>query len=336
MASTAMARTHSNASDSDESNCITVLPFPEDDESSVTLTDRIPKQRSERKRQATKPKKSTSTRRSSRFVEESVDATSKESKKTSRTRNVSGKTLVEGREGTKPDIIQESIDKLDIDWAVDVMPGDAQKKLAPKKPSKKARTSRLNDTVKATADAVASAASVLGKRGRDVLETGKEKIEKLKSTHGASLRPRFTSTPSTEDLEPATKRAKTDSSTEFREPALWQLNDRNKQRKVVNRYITQGLYAGQDRYFNPRFNEKKNKKRSVSKATTTPLPENKTLPFPMFAGERLLENGRDFKLPFFICNPLMTGPPKADEWKKVKKSKSPSTTASMHRLIPGL
>ena len=316
-----MARVSSSASDSDESNCITVLPLQEDNESLTTLTDRIPKQRSERKQQAAKPKRSTSTRRTSRFVEGDMHAPEKRTGTANGTRNISGQTLVDNRERSNQDIVQKSIDKLDLDWKVDMLPGDTLRKLATKQLNKKGRTARLNVVAKAAAKAVTSVASVLGKRGRDTLESGKEKVEKIKSTHRASLRPRLNSTPSNEGLEPATKKTKTENSAKYRDPAPWELNDRKKQRKIVNRYVTQGLYAGQDRYFDPRFNEKKNKRRSASKVATTPVPENKTLPLPMFAGERLLENGRDFKLPFSVCNPLMTGPPKADEWKKVKKSK---------------
>ena len=316
-----MAGGPSNASDSDDSNCITVIPLPQDNESLTTLTNRIPKQRSKPKPLGGAPKRSTSTRRSSRFVEEGVSSTGKPTDNAIGSRNVSGQTLVEGQEGPDPDIAKDGIDKLDLE--ADTMPGDTLKKSSAKKPVKKAGTTRLNDAAKAAASAVTSAASVLGKRGRDVLETGKETIEKLRNTHSASLRPRFTPTPSNEGLEPANKKSKTDSTAEFREPASWQLNDRNKQRKLVNKYITKGLYAGQERYSDPRFNQKKNKKQSAS---MVPVPENKTLSLPMFAGERLLENGRDFKLPFFVCNPLMSGPPKADEWKKVRKSKSAFTT----------
>ncbi|KAL9095799.1 MAG: hypothetical protein Q9165_001796 [Trypethelium subeluteriae] len=325
MASTNMVRTNSNASDSDESNCITVVPLQEDSGSSTTLTDRSSKVRSERKPKVVTPKRSTSTKRSSRFVEEDVNGTRQQIGTASGARNVSGQTLVEGAVGRSPNIIQKSIDKLNLDWAVDAMPGESLGRTPVKKTIKNNRTARLNKAAKAAANAVTSAASVLGKRGRDVLETGKEKIERLKNTHSASLRPRVASTPSSEGLEHAAKRVKTESFTGFREPATWQLSDRNKQRRIVNRYVKQGLYAGQDRYFNPRFSEKKNKKRSTTKAMVVPAKENKTLPLPMFAGERLLENGRDFKLPFFVCNPLMSGPPKADEWKKVKRSEFSST-----------
>ena len=40
----------------------------------------------------------------------------------------------------------------------------------------------------------------------------------------------------------------------------------------------------------------------------------------MFAGERLLKQGRDFKLPFDIFSPLPAGQPKPDEWKKTNKN----------------
>ncbi|KAF2235355.1 hypothetical protein EV356DRAFT_514437 [Viridothelium virens] len=336
MASKNMVRTNSNASDSDESNCITVVPLQEDNGSSTTLTDRVPKQRSEPKPKAIAPKRTTSMRRTSRFKEEDTNGTGKQIGTASPARNVSGQTLVEGAAGRSPNITQKNVHKLGLDWTVDTMPRDTLGKISAKKSIKSNRTARLNKAAKAAANAVTSAASVLGKRGRDVLETGKEKIERLRNTHSASLRPRVSSTPSNEGLDHAAKRIKTDNSTGFREPATWQLNDRNKQRKIVHRYLKQGLYAGQDRYFDPRFSEKKNKKRSTTKAIVMPAKENKTLPMPMFAGERLLENGRDFKLPFFVCNPLMSGPPKADEWKKVKRNRFVGDAADhwrKHKLL---
>jgi histone-lysine N-methyltransferase ASH1L len=40
----------------------------------------------------------------------------------------------------------------------------------------------------------------------------------------------------------------------------------------------------------------------------------------MFAGERLLQTGRDFQLPFDIYSPLPPGQPKPNEWRKTNKS----------------
>jgi len=52
----------------------------------------------------------------------------------------------------------------------------------------------------------------------------------------------------------------------------------------------------------------------------SPPKENKVLPLPMYAGERLLKTGRDFQLPFDVFSPLPAGQPKPDEWRKVNKN----------------
>ena len=90
-------------------------------------------------------------------------------------------------------------------------------------------------------------------------------------------------------------------------------------RPKVNRWQTQGLYFGQHRDFDARFTESKNQREGKSAA----MGENKILPLPMFAGEKLLslpyKEARDFKLPFDVFSPL---PRKAkpEDWKKTSKS----------------
>ncbi|KAI1621192.1 histone-lysine N-methyltransferase ASH1L [Exophiala viscosa] len=85
-------------------------------------------------------------------------------------------------------------------------------------------------------------------------------------------------------------------------------------RRREKKWLSTGLYAGQPRIST----ENKNKRKSVG--TSEPPRENKALPLPMYAGERLLKQGRDFKLPFDIFSPLPSGQPKPDEWKKVNKN----------------
>lgn len=84
------------------------------------------------------------------------------------------------------------------------------------------------------------------------------------------------------------------------------------------KWLSSGLFAGQARTFNPTLSESKNKRKSS--APSQPIRENTVLPLPMFAGERLLKQGRDFKLPFDIFSPLPAGQPKPDEWRKSNKN----------------
>lgn len=90
--------------------------------------------------------------------------------------------------------------------------------------------------------------------------------------------------------------------------------------RPVKRWLSQGLYVGQDPDFDPRLTTAKNK---LKKANTKHdvLQRRSVLPMPMFAGQRILETGRDYKLPFDLFSPLPGGQPKPDEWKKTHKSK---------------
>lgn len=96
--------------------------------------------------------------------------------------------------------------------------------------------------------------------------------------------------------------------------------------KRVKKWLSKGLYAGQDASA-----DYTSGLSAADKKKLAQFPElkpsgkiNKTLPLPMFAGLRTLINGRDFKLPFDVCNPLPPGQPKPDEWRKMTKSESPT------------
>lgn len=93
--------------------------------------------------------------------------------------------------------------------------------------------------------------------------------------------------------------------------------------KRVKKWLAKGLYAGQDTPADYTTGLSTTDKKKLAQ-----LPElkssgkvNKVLPLPMFGGLRLLINGRDFKLPYDVCNPLPPGQPKPDEWRKMTKSK---------------
>jgi hypothetical protein len=53
----------------------------------------------------------------------------------------------------------------------------------------------------------------------------------------------------------------------------------------------------------------------------------------MFAGKRLIESERHFRLPFDVFSPPLTRQPKPEEWKKVTKSRSFYITPSGFGLI---
>ena len=85
-------------------------------------------------------------------------------------------------------------------------------------------------------------------------------------------------------------------------------------------WLKQGLYVGQHRDFDPRLSETQNR----AKKRARKQRENKTLPLPMFAGDRLLSEDprhvhRHFKLPFDTYHPLPRKV-KVDGWVKLSKS----------------
>lgn len=92
--------------------------------------------------------------------------------------------------------------------------------------------------------------------------------------------------------------------------------------RVTKKYLDRGLYAGQetpaDVYQGLTAAEKK-KLAELPELMPSGRP-NTTMPLPMFNGMRTLIEGRDFKLPWDVCNPLPPGQPKPD-FKKLTKSK---------------
>jgi hypothetical protein len=87
--------------------------------------------------------------------------------------------------------------------------------------------------------------------------------------------------------------------------------------KGRKKFLTQGLYVGQHRNFDPKLSEAKNRKRLQELG----IPEeNRALPLPMFLGEEMLKQDEDYKLPFEILNPLRYEEHPRD-WSKLNKSK---------------
>lgn len=96
----------------------------------------------------------------------------------------------------------------------------------------------------------------------------------------------------------------------------------NARKRRVKKFLDKGLYAGQEA---PR--DRTKGFTTAEKKAVSQLPElehtsraNRMMPAPMFNGLRTLIAGRDFKLPYQVCNPLPPGQPKPDEWKKMTKS----------------
>ena len=80
----------------------------------------------------------------------------------------------------------------------------------------------------------------------------------------------------------------------------------------------QGLYVGQEPDFDARLTESKNKKKQQQMTTQSSHDKkvNSLLPPPMFRGQRLLEQGRPFKLPYDVYSPLPAGQPRPEGMEK--------------------
>ncbi|KAL1851870.1 hypothetical protein Plec18170_006173 [Paecilomyces lecythidis] len=186
------------------------------------------------------------------------------------------------------------------------------------------RSSRLSLLGRAT-NLVDRASGLLGKRSRDMMERGKEIGRR------ASLRPR---TPKEEPADstskdaPAAKKRRVSESdlpsksaskepSDSKEPATPEAPPRYKPK----RWLVHGLYTGQEPTTEPpRVSNSKAKNARRKSTGDVQKQQRKLLPMPMFAGDRLLKNGRDFKLPFDIFSPLPPGQPKPDEWRKTNKN----------------
>ncbi|PHH69591.1 hypothetical protein CDD80_6637 [Ophiocordyceps camponoti-rufipedis] len=112
----------------------------------------------------------------------------------------------------------------------------------------------------------------------------------------------------------------------------------NTRKRRVKKYLDKGLYAGQPTPLDPTKGLSPAEKKKLAQ-----LPElrpsasvNSAMPLPIYNGLRALIAGRDFKLPYNICNPLPPGQPKPDEWKKMTKNRFIGHAKEYWRKMPHL
>ena len=215
-------------------------------------------------------------------------------------------------------LLQEGMQALDEDWDLGAMPGDNLSVPIKEEGGVQRRRSMRLDILDNASSVMAKTTSVLGKRGRETVEAGMEKLHSLTGANKrSSLRPRQAEIPIAEGR--SAKRARFSEASKKEELSPEPLSKRKCAKKPLKLWLSQGLYVGQHPEFDPRLTETKNK---MKKSLTRPSQSsrNGAMPLPMFAGERTLEKGRDFKLPFDVFSPLPPGQPKPDEWKKTHKS----------------
>ncbi|KAI9737979.1 MAG: hypothetical protein M1834_009349 [Cirrosporium novae-zelandiae] len=208
-----------------------------------------------------------------------------------------------------------SVSKSQFQEQLDDNDGDVQPA-----PIKREYSLRRSLSVKA-GNAVDRAKTVLGKRARDV-GINRYPLRDRTVDRRASLRPRnqnARSEPEPSFEGPVKKRLRLSEEAMLKKPTTpdTEVPPKPPPQTKVKRWLSQGLYVGQHRDFDPRKTESKNRRKSKAQGRSH---ERKILPLPIFGGERLLNLGRDFKLPFNVFSPLPPGQPKPEEWRKTQKN----------------
>lgn len=245
-------------------------------------------------------------------------------------RKVLGESLLGGDgKSSRERFLQESVQVLDEDWAIGAMPGDHLRLSTKDEDSAKRRRSTRLDVLDRASSMIEKTTTVLGKRGRETVEAGMERLQALKGpTKTSILRPRETQTPSFEHR--SGKRARF-SGIELNNEKIAKSAESGEGVHIVAKkpskpWVAQGLYVGQQRMDDARLTETKNREKKISK-NLIEVGERGIMPMPMWLGDKVIEMGRDFKLPFDVFSPLPPGQPKPDEWKKTQKSTSTQNLA---------
>ena len=233
----------------------------------------------------------------------------------------SSETLVEDNENMPgARLLQQSVQALDENWSVGAMPGD-NLRLSPKdeKGAKARRSTRLAIPHQASS-IIERSTTVLGKRGHETFEAGMKKSQKAKGDNEPlGLRPTEFETSSFEG--PLRKRARFPEADVSKNQAV---TAGEGEHRIIKRptkpWVAQGLYVGQHRSDDARLTETRNKERNTLN-NRPKAGERAAMPMPMWIGDKIIEMGRDFKLPFDVFSPLPPGQPKPDEWKKTQKSR---------------
>ena len=241
-------------------------------------------------------------------------------------RSFSGETIVDEHNTSEEQLLRDSMEVLNPGWELDAMPGDSLHLSRQEDPKKGAQHSTGSSFLGRMSSVVEKTKSVLGKRRRESTETDSAKHKPSVLPKRASLRIRETEASSSHTPEYKRPRI-AESDTEKLEATYPSTVRRKLVKKQKKQWTSQGLYVGQDRNFDARLTESKNRmKKNLDLNEAVQKKINAIMPLPMFAGQRLLELGRQFRLPFDVHSPLPPGQPKPDEWKKTQKSSTFSLT----------
>ncbi|MCJ1400107.1 hypothetical protein MMC11_003310 [Xylographa trunciseda] len=231
-------------------------------------------------------------------------------------RNVSGQRFHSEDGACWRQLIRNGTQVLNLDSQVNSIPGDVVKQGLITKEGRKQRVSTDVNILERGSSFVERPKNTLGRKTREAMEHGKKESQGL--DWRPKLRPQMQAKPNF--ASPAEKNVRITADALIKEDPLYvDAKPEPVMRSITKRWLSQGLYVGQERDFDPRLTEAKNKLKRAS--TRGELSQKiSILPLPMFAGQRTLEIGRDFRLPFGIFSPLSPGQPKPEEWRKTCKS----------------
>ena len=235
----------------------------------------------------------------------------------------SSATLLPGAADPERALVRDSIAALDLEWTVDALPGDALAGRLDK--GRLNRRKSVDMLLQRASEAVGKTKTALGKRGREGAASAGGKAGRLLKNMGkrSSLRPRGEAgvvVAPEEKEEPARKKTRFSEAAEQETEQKPELKRKPTAKPKTKRWLAQGLYVGQDPDFDPRLTDAKNRAKKTSMGAKA--KPRTILPMPMFAGKRLLEQGRTFRLPWDVFAPLPPGQPKPEEWRKTQKSMS--------------
>ncbi|KAH8648372.1 hypothetical protein BX600DRAFT_442663 [Xylariales sp. PMI_506] len=239
--------------------------------------------------------------------------------------------------GAADNLVRDGIDALDMKWSIEALESPKHKNI--KKAQSISEQRRATRSSGLPAVKIAKKISTLGKRSRDVFEQGLSKmsreLKRLQDTNeyaGIDLKPVLYTTwakgkfVDPHAVEPARKKVKVAVSPkravpERPEAAAPEAPTPRKRR--IKRWMDHGLYSGQDAPADVSRHLTSNERKAL-----TEMPElqpiakvNSVLPMPIFNGLRTLINGRDFKLPFDVCNPLPPGQPKPESFRMMTRNR---------------
>ena len=235
-------------------------------------------------------------------------------------RTLWGEILVDGDGKTSGErLLQHGVRALDENWSIGAMPGDNLRlSTEDVEGAKKRRSTRL-DILDRASSIIEKTTTVLGKRGRETVKAGTERNRAVNGDNKTrSLRPSESETLSFKG--PSRKRARFSEAEVSNKRTAEAGEGRHRvTKKSTKPWVAQGLYVGQHRSDDAGISGTKNKGRKPFN-NRPESSERAIMPMPMWIGDKIVEMGRDFKLPFDVFSPLPPGQPKPDEWKKTQKS----------------